>query len=388
MSDNIRSNEPSLGPGATLGVVGGGQLGRYFVLAARQLGYETWVLDPDANAPAMQLAAMPVVAAYDDEHALNRFGAACDAVTIEFENVPAASLERLASLTRLAPEPSSVALSQDRLAEKRAALECGLEPVAHSAVRRIEDIPTAIAVTGLPAILKTARMGYDGKGQALVATEQEVVAAWQAAGAVDCVLEQRVALAAELSVIVVRGFDGQSVTYPVARNEHVGGILHLSTAPSELAQALEAQAVTKAVALADGLRHVGVLAVEFFVGDQGQLWFNEMAPRPHNSGHYSLDATACSQFEQQLRALCALPFGDTRLIQPVSMLNLLGDAWTTSDPSFARDVLSCPGACLHLYGKSMARPGRKMGHVNILSASASEARELAESMHRQLFAPS
>jgi len=243
MSDNIRSNEPSLGPGATLGVVGGGQLGRYFVLAARQLGYETWVLDPDANAPAMQLAAMPVVAAYDDEHALNRFGAVCDAVTIEFENVPAASLERLASLTRLAPEPSSVALSQDRLAEKRAALECGLEPVAHSAVRRIEDIPTAIAVTGLPAILKTARMGYDGKGQALVATEQEVVAAWQAAGAVDCVLEQRVALAAELSVIVVRGFDGQSVTYPVARNEHVGGILHLSTAPSELAQALEAQAV-------------------------------------------------------------------------------------------------------------------------------------------------
>jgi len=349
MSDNIRSNEPSLGPGATLGVVGGGQLGRYFVLAARQLGYETWVLDPDANAPAMQLAAMPVVAAYDDEHALNRFGAVCDAVTIEFENVPAASLERLASLTRLAPEPSSVALSQDRLAEKRAALECGLEPVAHSAVRRIEDIPTAIAVTGLPAILKTARMGYDGKGQALVATEQEVVAAWQAAGAVDCVLEQRVALAAELSVIVVRGFDGQSVTYPVARNEHVGGILHLSTAPSELAQALEAQAVAKAVAL---------------------------------------DATACSQFEQQLRALCALPFGDTRLIQPVSMLNLLGDAWTTSDPSFARDVLSCPGACLHLYGKSMARPGRKMGHVNILSASASEARELAESMHRQLFAPS
>ncbi len=384
MSPKPRSKIDTLAPGAALGVVGGGQLGRYFVMAARQLGYVSWVLDPDANAPAMQLAEHPVVAAYDDSEALQRFGTACDAVTIEFENVPAASLEQLSSLTRLSPRPASVALSQDRLAEKSAAVRCGLEPVAHAAIRSAGDVKSAVAVTGLPAILKTARLGYDGKGQARVATEDEVLTAWKNAGEVDCVLEQRVSLAAELSVIVVRAFDGQSVTYPVACNEHVGGILHLSTVPSGLGDALEAQAVAKAVSLADGLDHVGVLAVEFFVGDQGQLWFNEMAPRPHNSGHYSLDATSCSQFEQQLRALSALPFGDTQLIRPVSMLNLLGDVWANGPPSLALDTLSCAGACLHLYGKSQARAGRKMGHVNVLADSASTARELAQSMHSRL----
>lgn len=370
-----------LRPGAALGVVGGGQLGRYFVLEARRLGYESWVLDPDANAPAMQLAARPLVAAYDDADALDRLGRACDAVTIEFENVPAASLERLAGLTRVAPGAASVAVAQDRVAEKRAARRHGLEPVPHGVVEQAGDIDAAIAASGLPAILKSARLGYDGKGQVSCADAEAVRAAWTALGEVPAVLERRIALAAEVSVVLARGFDGVSAVFPVAANVHADGILATSTVPAGIGAELERRARTLAVALADGLAHVGVLAVEFFVDESGALWFNEMAPRPHNSGHYTLDACPASQFEQQLRVLAALPLAPTTLLSPVTMLNLLGERWGEGGPDWT-DVFDCPGAVLHLYGKAAARAGRKMGHVNCLADDAATALERATALDR------
>jgi len=371
-------------PGATLGVVGGGQLGRYFVLEARRLGYDTWVLDPDADAPAMQVAAHPLVAAYDDDVALDRLGAACDAVTIEFENVPATSLERLATRTRLAPGAASVAVAQDRTAEKRAARACGLEPVPHGVIDSVTDIEAAIAISGLPAILKTARLGYDGKGQRSCDSADEVHAAWRELGETRCVLERRLSLAAEVSVVLARGFDGTSAVFPVAGNVHEAGVLATSRVPSGASDALEARARSLAVALAAALDHHGVLAVEFFVDTDGALWFNEIAPRPHNSGHYTLDATASSQFELQLRALCALPLGDTTLRTPVCMVNLLGDLWRGGMAPAWEAAFTDHGERLHLYGKLAARPGRKMGHVNCPAASAGAALDGALALRDRL----
>ena len=361
-----------LAPGAVLGVVGGGQLGRYFVLEARRMGYETWVLDPDPDAPAMQLAAHPLAAAYDDADALERLGRACDAVTIEFENVPSASLGRLAPLTRLAPSADAVSVAQDRRLEKARAAALGLSPVPWAAIDSADDVAAAVGRVGLPAILKTATLGYDGKGQRGCASEADVRAAVGAFGGAPCVLERRLELAAELSVVLARGFDGRTRAFPPARNVHEGGILATSTVPCGLPEALVERALGQAFALADGLGYVGVLGVEFFVGADGALWFNEMAPRPHNSGHYTLDATSCSQFEQQLRALCALPLAETTLLSPVAMLNLLGDALLEPPPDWP-SLLSDPALALHLYGKREARPGRKMGHVNCLAESPDAA---------------
>ena len=363
-------------PGATLGVVGGGQLGRYFVIEARRLGYETWVLDPDADAPAMQLAAHPLVAAYDDVAALDRLGAACDAVTIEFENVPAASLERLAGLSRLAPAPAAVRVAQDRRLEKRRAAGLGLSPLPWAPVASAADLGPALESVALPAILKTATLGYDGKGQRVCASAEEVRDAFASFGGTACVLERRIALEAELSVVLARGFDGVVAAFPVARNVHAGGILDTSSVPSGLPEALTDRAVAQARALAEGLDYVGVLGVEFFVDADGVLWFNEMAPRPHNSGHYTLDATVCSQFEQQLRALCALPLGATTLLSPVTMLNLLGDSLLGAGPDWPA-LLAEPSLRLHLYGKREPRVGRKMGHVNCLAPDASGAERRA-----------
>jgi len=368
-----------LPPGATLGVIGGGQLGRYFVIKARQFGYNVWVLDPDANAPAMQLASVAVVAAYDDTEALNKMGAACDAVTIEFENVPASSLELLSSMTQLAPAAASVQLSQDRMAEKRHALDSGLSPVPHVAITTTEDISAATNVVSFPAILKTSRMGYDGKGQLTCNSTEEVMSAFEHFGSVACVLEQRINLAAEVSVILARGFDGDMAVFPVAQNVHRDGILFTSVVPSTQNEHITTKASEQACALAQAINHIGVLAVEFFVAEDGTLYFNEMAPRPHNSGHYTLDATLCSQFEQQLRVLCGQALGGTDLLSPVAMVNLLGDVWGTQAPQF--DVTFNEAGChLHLYGKAQARPGRKMGHINCLAADSKSAESMA---HRQ-----
>ena len=363
-------------PGAALGVVGGGQLGRYFVLEARRLGYETWVLDPDANAPAMQIAAHPVVAAYDDADALERLGAACAAVTVEFENVPAASLERLAGATRVAPSAAAVQVAQDRRTEKVRAAGFGLSPVAWAAIESAEDVETALERVALPAILKTATLGYDGKGQRVCDTASDVRTGFEAFGGTACVLETRIELQAELSVVLARGFDGEVRAFPPARNVHRNGILATSSVPSGLPDALLEEARSQAVALAAGLDYVGVLGVEFFVDDEGALWFNEMAPRPHNSGHYTLDATVCSQFEQQLRALCALPLGDAALLSPVTMLNVLGDSWAGGAPDWAT-LLGDAALRLHLYGKAEPRPGRKMGHLNCLAHESDLAERAA-----------
>ena len=387
-ADRPRRRAP-LVPGATLGVVGGGQLGRYFALEARRLGYRTVALDPDAGAPAMQVVDEPIVAAYDDEAALDALARACDAVTIEFENVPAASLERLAAAVPVAPGPASVRLAQDRALEKRAAERAGLRCPAWSPVGAAEEVDAAAARTGLPAILKTARLGYDGKGQARCSTAAEVREAFERFGAVPCVLERRVALASELSVVLARGHDGETRAFAPAVNEHEGGILaRSSVAPDSepgARPALAGRATREAAELAAAIDHVGVLAVEFFVDEGGGLLFNEMAPRPHNSGHHTLDAADASQFEQQLRALCALPLARPAQHSGACMLNLLGELWQGEAPPFEA-VLGVDGAQLHLYGKAEARPGRKMGHVSCLGRNLDEAERQANAVLDRLAA--
>ncbi len=368
-------------PGASVGVIGGGQLGRYFVLEARRMGYDTWVLDPDAHAPAMQIAAHPVVAAYDDASALQQIGEACDAITIEFENIPASSIEQLASLSQVAPSADAVRIAQDRRLEKTRAAELGLQPVPWMAISGSADVDTALDTISLPAILKTATLGYDGKGQHVCHTEDELRHAVNALAGVACVLEQRIELAAECSVVLARGFDGQIRHFPVACNVHVNGILDTSTVPSGLDANIESRAVEQAYALVAGLDYVGVLGVEFFVDTDGALWFNEMAPRPHNSGHYTLDATDCSQFEQQLRAVCALPLTDPMLLGGVCMLNVLGDAWIGGEPDW-KGLLGHEGTALHLYGKSEPRAGRKMGHVNCMAPQRDAVVRAAEVARR------
>lgn len=370
-------------PGAVVGVVGGGQLGRYFVLEARRLGYHTWVLDPDANAPAMQVAENCLVAAYDNTEALAQLGDACDAVTVEFENVPAASLEQLSILCRVAPSAASIKVAQDRDLEKRTALAHGITPVPYATIEHQGDIAAAVANVGLPAILKTSRLGYDGKGQALCQSVEDVQQAFAGLNEAACVLERRIDLFAEVSVVLARGRDGSIATFPIAENVHINGILSTSTVPAKVSAELLVQAETLARQLAEGLDYHGVLAVEFFIDRQGQVFFNEMAPRPHNSGHYTLDATVCSQFEQQLRALCGLSLGSTELLSPVCMLNLLGDSWQSQAPDWA-SMFAASGVCLHLYGKSEARPGRKMGHINILADSAELALDQAVKLQQTL----
>ncbi len=370
-----------------LGVVGGGQLGLYFALAARRLGHVTAALDPDPHAPAMRVVDVAVVGAYDDPTALDRLGQLCDAITIEFENVPAASLQRLARHARVAPGPDAVAVAQDRAAEKRAAAAHGLEPVPWRPIESADEIETLRREGSLaPSILKSARLGYDGRGQRRCDDVDAVAAAFDDLGRVPCVLETRVPLLAELSVVVARDGRGASVAFPAAANVHERGVLHLSTVPAGLDPALEAEAADAAARLADGLGYVGVLAVEFFVvaGDDGpRLLFNEMAPRPHNSGHWTLDACTVSQFEQQVRALAGLPLGAPRALSPVTMVNLMGDAWASGTPSFA-EALALPGVALHLYGKAAARPGRKMGHVNCLAHSTDASLALANRVHALL----
>jgi len=378
------SHFEALLPGATVGVIGGGQLGRYFVLAARRLGYVTWVLDPDASAPAMQICEHPLVGAYDDQESLMTLAKACDAVTIEFENVPAESLELIASSTRIAPSVRAVTIAQDRHAEKSHAKELGLRTAPYAVIASTSDIEKALKTLELPAILKTTRLGYDGKGQQTCHTQADVVAAFEALHGVTCVLEQRIDLKAEVSVVMARTANGVTACFPVAENVHTNGILDTSVVPATTDASLCDKAQALAVQFADGLDYVGVLAIEFFVTQNDELLFNEMAPRPHNSGHYTLDATVCCQFEQQLRALCALPLGSTQLLSPVCMLNVLGDSWPANALPNWHAVMQQSNAHLHLYGKAVARPGRKMGHVNCLAPDADAARTIGQHLRESL----
>ncbi|HEU4844486.1 MAG TPA: 5-(carboxyamino)imidazole ribonucleotide synthase [Burkholderiaceae bacterium] len=374
-------------PAAWLGVMGGGQLGRMFAQAANSMGYQVAVLEPAADCPAGQVAQQLVPAAYTDAAGLDALAARCQAVTTEFENVPADSLSRLAQRAFVAPSAACVSVAQDRIAEKRFFVACagksGVQPAPHQVIAAAADID-AIAEQLLPGILKTVRMGYDGKGQVRVRTRDDVRAAFDAMGQVTCLLEKMLPLAYEVSVLTARGADGASVVYPIAENVHRDGILFTTTVPGPNVSAACALAAQQAArVMVAELGYVGVLCIEFFVLQDGTLVVNEMAPRPHNSGHYTMDACITSQFGQQVRAMAGLPLGDVRQHSPAVMLNILGDLWFEGDGAQAREpawdrVLGLPGACLHLYGKDDPRRGRKMGHLTLVAPTLEEAqRQLA-----------
>jgi len=383
---------PALLPGtvvdgrpATLGVLGGGQLGRMFVHAAQSLGYETVVLDPDPASPAGRVSQHFIQAGYTDPRALRQLAELAHAITTEFENVPAAALAELARTCVVAPAAEAVSIAQDRVREKahlqRCAAASGVAPAPYAVI----DGEVALAAAPdslLPGILKTARLGYDGKGQARVATRAELADAWARMGRVECVLEQLLPLESECSVIVARGADGQVVSLPVQRNLHRGGILAVTEVyAGNVPPVLARQAQEATVNIANQLDYVGVLCVEYFVLRDGRLVVNEMAPRPHNSGHYTVDACDASQFELQARALAGLPLTPPRQHSAAIMLNLLGDLWF--DPASAprtppwAEVLALSGAHLHLYGKTEARVGRKMGHLTLTGVSAESVRATA-----------
>lgn len=359
-------------PGATVGVLGGGQLGRMFTLQARTMGYRVVVLDPDPHSPAGAVADHQIRAAYDDERALAELSASCAAITTEFENIPAAALERLARSSLVRPPVEAVATAQDRIAEKTFFQSRGFTTAAFRPVRSQRELVAALEEIRLPALLKTSRLGYDGKGQATVTNRDDAVRAFEGFGEVPCVLEERVELERELSVILARGSDGDLATFPVAENRHRDGILETSVVPARISDKLAKEAQKLATAVAEAMQYVGVLGVELFVAPGDRLLVNEMAPRPHNSGHYTVDACSADQFEQQLRTLCGLPLARPWLLSPVAMINLLGDLWSDGEPRW-EEALRRPGVRLHLYGKAEARPGRKMGHLNCLAADPGSA---------------
>ncbi len=377
----------------TLGVMGGGQLGRMFVQAAQRMGYFTVVLDADPASPAGQVSQYHIAADYLDEQGLAQLMQRSAAITTEFENVPAPALVTLGAHRPVAPNAECVAIAQDRRVEKAKLAgigkSSGIGPVPYCVIETASDITTAPGHC-LPGVLKTATLGYDGKGQVKVSTRAQLAVAWEQLKNVPCVLEQFAPLAAECSVIVARGADGVMVTLPVARNMHVDGILAVSEIYEDnlpLALVNKAQAAAKSIA--DALQYVGVLCVEFFilkdahgqVSADSPLAVNEIAPRPHNSGHWSMDGCNVSQFELQVRTLCGLPLPEPRQHSASIMLNLLGDVWFGKDdvaraPDWAA-VLALPGTHLHLYGKLDARKGRKMGHLNITAATAQQACKVA-----------
>jgi 5-(carboxyamino)imidazole ribonucleotide synthase len=369
-------------PGSTLGVLGGGQLGRMWVHTAQSMGYNTAVLDPDAQSPAGLVSHHHIHTDYLDAAGLKQLAAVCQAVTTEFENVPADALAQLAATLHVSPAASAVAVAQDRAREKAHFVACGVPVAPHAVIDTAEQL-AAVSDSLLPGILKTSRMGYDGKGQLRVTTRDELNAGWAKLGQVPCVLEKMLPLASECSVIVARGRDGALVNLPVQRNLHRDGILAVTEVfAGNVPDALANQAITAAKAVVQELNYVGVLCVEFFVLADGALVVNEIAPRPHNSGHYSQDACDVSQFELQVRAMADLPLTQPRLHSPAFMLNLLGDLWfkdgnaSQVEPAWQK-VLALPGAHLHLYGKREARVGRKMGHLNITASSPEAARAVA-----------
>lgn len=368
-------------PGQWLGLLGGGQLGRMFCMAAQSMGYRVLVLDPEANGPAGSVANDQVQADYLDARGLARLSQQCVAVSTEFENVPALALDTLSKIIPVSPSAFAVGVAQNRIQEKAYISDCGVPVAPHAAIRSSADLNDDLAAL-LPGILKTARLGYDGKGQVRVKTLDDVRKAFFDLHEVECVLEKRLTLQKELSVIVARNHKGESVTFPVAENHHRKGILATTIVPARIDDAIAAQARDNAIAIAETLDYIGVLCVEFFVVDEMGLVVNEIAPRPHNSGHYSIDACVSCQFEQQVRILAGLPLGDTRQHSPAVMVNILGDLWfdaqgTESEPAWEK-VLAIPEVKLHLYGKEQARAGRKMGHITVIAESLDKALVVAQ----------
>jgi len=370
-------------PGATLGMLGGGQLGRMFVTAAQTMGYKVIVLEPDVNSPAGIIADQHIIAKYTDEAALAQLAEQCDAVTTEFENIPATVLSFLEAKTVVHPSSKALSSTQNRLVEKAFIESLGINVAPYAAIRSMEDIDNIADTFQFPAIIKAASFGYDGKGQAVCQTADDVRAAFTALKQVECVLEQRINLEREISTVLARSQSGGITNFPVAENVHVNGILHSTTVPSSVSEKQAQKVIEMADTIADGLGYVGTMAVEFFISKEGDILANEIAPRPHNSGHFTLDACETSQFEQQVRMLCGLPSGNCELTSPVVMMNLLGDVWGSSQPHWD-NLLSQPQNKLHLYGKKEARPGRKMGHFNVLAATVEQATKIAHQSFEDL----
>ena len=359
-------------PGATVGVLGSGQLGRMFAIAARRMGYRVHTLSPDTDTPTGQVADRELVAAYDDLDAVRAFARGVDVVTFEFENVSAAAAEAAAEHAPVRPAGSVLHTTQHRLREKGVLANAGIPVAPFAPVRTLEELEAALGALGTPAVLKTAGWGYDGKGQVKIAAAGEAAAAWAAIGGEEAILETFVDFDREVSVVAARGLDGAFAHFGVIENRHQRHILDVSIAPAAVPPAVERAAVEIARGILEGLGVVGVLCVEMFLKTDGRLLVNELAPRPHNSGHLTFDANVTSQFEQQLRAICGLPLGSPELLRPAAMANLLGDLWSQGEPDWAA-ACRYPDVKLHLYGKAAARPGRKMGHLTALAATPEAA---------------
>jgi 5-(carboxyamino)imidazole ribonucleotide synthase len=375
-----------IAPGSWLGVMGGGQLGRMFATAAQRLGYRVLVLDPDPLCPAGAVADRHLCAPLDDAAALAEMSRLCPAITVETENVPVRALRRLEQQVTVRPCSRSVAIAQDRIQEKRFLTSLGIEVAPYAVIESCDDLRRDGITETLPGILKTSRQGYDGKGQRDIASLEElrsVFTQWQHA---PCVLERRISLRTELSVLLARDAAGDTALWPVAENQHSGGILHTSIVPARVSPALAAAARDSALRIAQALGYCGVLCVEYFVTEGGRLLVNEIAPRPHNSGHHSIDACHVSQFEQQVRVLAGLPLGDTGLRSPAVTRNLMGELWRHGEPPWEA-VLSAPRTQLHLYGKSESRTGRKMGHYTCLAEDTAQALAASERIRNALADP-
>ena len=365
-------------PPATLGMLGGGQLGRFFVMAAHEMGYQVWVLDPDRNSPAGRIAERHFCVDYNDYAALDEFAQGCAAITTEFENVPADTLAYLGKFVPVRPSAAAVAVCQNRIVEKTFLRDNELPHGPFAAIRSEDDIKSA-AASLFPAILKVARFGYDGKGQATVNNREEALLAFGHFKGEACVLEQRLTLDYEVSVVLARDEHGHVRCFPTGENQHTNGILDVSIVPARTSACVRSDAEDVAARIAEKLGYIGTMGVEFFVS-RGQLIVNEMAPRPHNSGHYTIDACVTNQFEQQVRALCGLSLGEPRAHSAAVMVNLLGDLWYDGEhyrePDWAK-LYAIPNLKLHLYGKHHARPGRKMGHFTVLGEDAAKVQETA-----------
>jgi 5-(carboxyamino)imidazole ribonucleotide synthase len=370
-------------PDATLGMIGGGQLGRMFTIAARSMGYRVIILDPDPHSPAGRIADQHIQADYHDHAALDMLGDSCVAITSEFENLPVESLSRLQRHCPVHPAPEVLAMAQNRLQEKNFLDEHEFPTVAFYPIQTVDDLEEAMSGLGAPGILKIAHPRYPGQGRHAVATLEEALDAFREMDEQPCILEERIYVEKRLSVILARSIDGEIAVYPVVENRYRMGILDLSLAPADISTATADGAIELACDLADELEYCGVLSTEFLLASDGELLINSITPRPHNSGHYTVDACVTSQFEQQVRMMCGLPPGDTQLLTSVVMTNLLGDLWSRGDPDWEA-VFQEPQAKLHLYGKREARPGRKMGHINCLAEDTESALEIAESIRGRL----
>ena len=364
-------------PGGTIGIVGGGQLGRMFALEARRMGYRVAVLDPGRDAPAAQVADEHLEASFDDVAAMRALAERSDVLTLEWENADVATLREIERIVPVRPGPQVLEVAQHRVREKDAARRLGVLTADYRPVLTLAGLRAALAEIGAPAVLKTARFGYDGKGQAVIRDPSEADRAFAAVGgdgSAELILEAFVRFSMEISVVVARSVTGETACFPAAENVHRNAILDVSIVPARVAPDVADEARRIAETLAEGLSVVGLLGVEMFVGEDGHVRMNEIAPRPHNSGHYTIEACPVSQFEQQLRAVCGLPLGSTELLRPAAMVNLMGDdAGTGLGRAGAVEALAIPTAALHLYGKGEARPGRKMGHLTALGATADEA---------------